>query len=268
MRRSRRSGRIRRTHITLPVTAAGSSRCRIGPTVRSGSKRSHVPRTNRARASFISRIRIIRAAALPGAMPSKRFSLCFRQTVCSCSMKRTPTTCRRRNGCPQRTTRASCACARSPKRTDSRARASRTRSPRPRRASLSGKSVYSTALIGRHKIGALAALADGDAFVANVARETERGRAEYEALARGLGLATLASRTNFVCFDLGSRDRAEAMVAELLRRGVFVRKPGAAPLDGHVRVTVGTPQERERFAGIFRAALASLAAGRERASVT
>ncbi len=118
------------------------------------------------------------------------------------------------------------------------------------------------------QIGALAALESSDAFIANVAQETERGRSEYEELARSLGLATLASRTNFVCFDLGSRERAEAMVAELLRRGVFVRKPGAAPIDGYVRVTVGTPQERLRFAEIFRAALQSLGAREERALAT
>ena len=58
----------------------------------------------------------------------------------------------------------------------------------------------------------------------------------------------LPSQTNFVCFDLGSRERAEAMVAALLRAGVFIRKPGAPPLDGHVRVTVGTAAERARFA--------------------
>ena len=118
------------------------------------------------------------------------------------------------------------------------------------------------------QIGALAALESGDVFVANVASETERGRVAYGELARELGLATLASRTNFVCFDLGSRERAEAMVAELLRCGVFVRKPGAAPLDGHVRVTVGTQAERLQFAEIFRAALAALEVRSERAVAT
>jgi histidinol-phosphate aminotransferase len=102
--------------------------------------------------------------------------------------------------------------------------------------------------------GALAALGDVD-FVAEVVRETAAGRAEYEELGRKLGLATLPSRTNFTCFDLGSRERAEAMVAELLRRAVFIRKPAAPPLDGHVRVTVGRPDERRRFARAFAAAL-------------
>ena len=106
------------------------------------------------------------------------------------------------------------------------------------------------------QIGALAALGE-TAFVAGVVAEVERGRNEYAALGRRLGLGTLASQTNFVCFDLGSRGAAEAMVEELLRRAVFVRKPSAPPLDGHIRVTVGTAQERGRFAGIFEAALAA-----------
>ena len=106
------------------------------------------------------------------------------------------------------------------------------------------------------QIGALAALGEA-AFVADVVAHIERGRREYATLGRRLGLATLASQTNFVCFDLRSRVAAEAMVDDLLRRAVFVRKPAAAPLDGHIRVTVGTAHERRRFAEIFEAALAA-----------
>jgi histidinol-phosphate aminotransferase len=86
--------------------------------------------------------------------------------------------------------------------------------------------------------------------------EVARGRDEYRALAERLGIATLPSQTNFVCFDLGSRERAEAMVEALLRRGIFIRKPAAAPLDGHIRVTVGTERERNLFADAFEKALA------------
>ncbi|MEO6991331.1 MAG: aminotransferase class I/II-fold pyridoxal phosphate-dependent enzyme [Candidatus Baltobacteraceae bacterium] len=109
------------------------------------------------------------------------------------------------------------------------------------------------------QIGALAALDDG-AFVAGVVAETERGRADYVALGARLGIETLPSRTNFVCFDGGSRERAETLVADLLRRGVFIRKPNVAPLDRYVRVSVGTPEERARFADIFAQSLAELPA--------
>lgn len=107
------------------------------------------------------------------------------------------------------------------------------------------------------QIGALAALED-DAFVAGVVAEVANGRTEYAALGRRLGLGTLRSQTNFLCFEIGSRERAEAMVAELLRRAVFVRKPAAAPLEGYIRVTVGTADERRRFASLFAASLEAL----------
>jgi histidinol-phosphate aminotransferase len=96
------------------------------------------------------------------------------------------------------------------------------------------------------QFGALAAL-DDEAFVAQVAAEVARGRADYAALATRLGLASLPSLANFVNFDLQTRERAEAMVATLLRNGVFVRKPGAPPIDRCVRVTVGTAAERAEF---------------------
>jgi histidinol-phosphate aminotransferase len=105
--------------------------------------------------------------------------------------------------------------------------------------------------------GALASLDDG-AFIAGVVAEVARGRDEYRALAARLGRRTLPSHTNFVCIEVGSRAAAEAMVAGLLERGVFVRKPGAAPIDGFIRVTVGTPAERAIFAEEFAAVLASL----------
>jgi histidinol-phosphate aminotransferase len=106
------------------------------------------------------------------------------------------------------------------------------------------------------QIGAAAALAEGD-FIAGVIAEVARGRAEYAALGARLGIRTLPSVTNFVCFDLGSRERAEAMVEALLENGIFIRKPGAPPLDGFIRVTVGTAAERAVFADVFRGLLAS-----------
>ena len=96
------------------------------------------------------------------------------------------------------------------------------------------------------QIGALAALGESG-FVAEVCAEVARGRDEYAALAARLGFAALPSRANFVLLDAGTRERAERLVALLLERSVFVRKPGAPPLDRCIRVTVGTLAERRRF---------------------
>jgi histidinol-phosphate aminotransferase len=104
------------------------------------------------------------------------------------------------------------------------------------------------------QIGALAAL-DDDAFMRGVVAEVERGREDYYALAARLGLPAVRSSTNFVCIGIGTRTQAEAMVGELLAGGVFVRKPWAPPLDGYVRITVGTAAERAAFAERFVEAL-------------
>jgi histidinol-phosphate aminotransferase len=109
------------------------------------------------------------------------------------------------------------------------------------------------------QIGALAALEDRE-FIAGVVRAVAEGREDYYRLGRRLGLRTIPSATNFVCFEIGTRAQAEALVEELLRLGVFIRKPGAPPIDGFVRVTVGTPEQRAAFEPLFAEALERVAA--------
>ena len=104
------------------------------------------------------------------------------------------------------------------------------------------------------QIGALAAL-DDDAFLRGVIAEVERGRDDYHALAAHYGLRSLPSSTNFVCVEIGTREQADAMVAALLEAGVFVRKPWAPPIDGFIRITVGTASEREALRERFVEAL-------------
>jgi len=100
--------------------------------------------------------------------------------------------------------------------------------------------------------GALASLGDPE-HLAWVAAEVARGREEYAALARELGLRPLPSATNFVAMETASAARARATVAALAERGAFIRMPGAPPLDRCIRVTVGTPAERAAFAELLRA---------------
>ena len=115
--------------------------------------------------------------------------------------------------------------------------------------------------VGRlSQVAALASLDDPD-FAANVVRQVAEGRADYEALARGHGLAFIPSRTNFVAIDLESAENSRRMVELLEDRGVFVRRPGVAPLDRFVRVSVGTPEERAEFAEVFEDALSALRNG-------
>ncbi len=105
--------------------------------------------------------------------------------------------------------------------------------------------------------GALAALEDA-AYLTHVVEEVARGREEYAALGRELGLKPLPSYTNFVTFDAGSPARAKALVAALAKHNVFIRMPGAPPLDRCIRVTVGVAEERAAFADVLRATLPTL----------
>ena len=104
--------------------------------------------------------------------------------------------------------------------------------------------------------GALASLKDQE-FVKNVVKEVAIGREEYGSLARELGLAVLPSATNFVAIDMGSFERARATMEALLAQDVFVRMPGAPPLNRCIRVTVGLPAERALFAEALTEVLAT-----------
>jgi histidinol-phosphate aminotransferase len=107
------------------------------------------------------------------------------------------------------------------------------------------------------QIGALASLAD-DEFRQRVVLATAQARDDYYALARDLGLGYIESRANFVCIDLGTAERATGVMNDLLGKAVWIRKPGAPPLDRYVRVSAGTPPMRESFARAFRSVLAEL----------
>ncbi|MGC1334356.1 MAG: aminotransferase class I/II-fold pyridoxal phosphate-dependent enzyme [Candidatus Cybelea sp.] len=107
------------------------------------------------------------------------------------------------------------------------------------------------------QIGALASLQD-DAFTEYVVAETARAREAYYGLARELGAPCIESRTNFVCVGMESTQRATRVMNELLLRGIWVRKPGAPPLDSYIRVSAGTEPMRRAFAQALRAVLASL----------
>ena len=101
------------------------------------------------------------------------------------------------------------------------------------------------------QVGALASLRD-ESFVDSVVEQVAQGRSEYGVLARELGTQALPSATNFIAFDTGSSARAEALVAALLARGVFVRMPGVAPLNRCIRITIGPASERVFMAEILR----------------
>lgn len=100
--------------------------------------------------------------------------------------------------------------------------------------------------------GALAALIDED-HLRFVVEETSRVRGWLAQELRGRGYDSLPSHTNFLTIDMGSEERAAAMVVALRRKGVFIRKPAQPPLDRFIRVSIGPQAVMEEFVRRFEA---------------
>ncbi|MEM7067664.1 MAG: pyridoxal phosphate-dependent aminotransferase [Pseudomonadota bacterium] len=98
------------------------------------------------------------------------------------------------------------------------------------------------------QIGALAALND-QAWLENVVARFAAGRDRIHAIATDNSLASIPSATNFVGIDCGQGpDFAKAVLAEFLKRGIFIRMPGVEPQSRCIRVSVGHDHELEMFA--------------------
>jgi histidinol-phosphate aminotransferase len=99
---------------------------------------------------------------------------------------------------------------------------------------------------------ATAALDDME-FVARSYAENLQGLRQLEEGAKRLGLEHIPSYGNFLTVRVG---KATEIYKRLLRRGVIVRPVGGAyQLPEHLRVTVGTPEENERFLAALAASL-------------
>ena len=104
---------------------------------------------------------------------------------------------------------------------------------------------------------ALAALQD-QAYIDALTREIETGKRAYAAIAERHGFTAIPSYTNFVAIDVGGAARGEKLLTALQDRRVFIRKPGVAPLDRCIRVTVGPAAERAIFDEAFAEAVAEV----------
>ena len=102
---------------------------------------------------------------------------------------------------------------------------------------------------------ALAALGDKGHLESVIAR-TALARERMADIARANGLVPIPSATNFVAIDCG-RDGAyaRAVLQALAAEGLFIRKPMAAGLDQHIRISVGTDAELDVLEAVLPAAL-------------
>jgi histidinol-phosphate aminotransferase len=90
---------------------------------------------------------------------------------------------------------------------------------------------------------ATAALDDME-FVARSYAENRSGLKRIEEGARALGLDYIPSYGNFITIRVG---KASEVFKRLLKRGVIVRPVAGYELPEHLRVSIGTPEENERF---------------------
>jgi histidinol-phosphate aminotransferase len=89
--------------------------------------------------------------------------------------------------------------------------------------------------------------------VARSYAENLQGMKRLEDGARALGLDYIPSYGNFITIRVG---KAAEIYKKLLRRGVIVRPVGGGyGLPEHLRVTIGTAEENERFLSALAASL-------------
>lgn len=111
------------------------------------------------------------------------------------------------------------------------------------------------------QLGALAALED-QAYLKEVVAKIDRARCIIADIARQNDLTPLPSATNFVAIDCGGDGAfAKHVLDGVLARGVFIRKPGVAPLDRCIRVSCGSDGDLDLFAEALTPALAEARAG-------
>ena len=102
-------------------------------------------------------------------------------------------------------------------------------------------------------LAAAAAALDDMEFVARSFAANLQGMRQIEEGARGLGLDWIPSHGNFIAVRVG---KANEIFRRLLRRGVIVRPvAGGYQLPEHLRITIGTAEENERFLAALAAAL-------------
>ena len=110
-----------------------------------------------------------------------------------------------------------------------------------------------------NSIGLAAAVAalDDMEFVARSYAENLNGMRQLEEGARHLKLGFIPSFGNFITIQVAQRGKSAAEIYKrLLKRGVIVRPVGGGyGLPEHLRVTVGTAQENDRFLSALAASL-------------
>ena len=94
------------------------------------------------------------------------------------------------------------------------------------------------------QVGALAALADDDHYQKTL-RLTKEGIAWLSGEVEKLGCIAFPTQTNFFLIDV--KQDGKRLYEAMLRRGVIVRPMQAYGYANYIRITVGLPEENQRF---------------------
>lgn len=93
-------------------------------------------------------------------------------------------------------------------------------------------------------VSAIAVMND-DEFVKKVAKNNRLEMARYEAFCQANGLEYIPSKGNFITIDF--KRPAAAIYDALLREGVIVRPIAGYGMPNHLRISIGLPEENDRF---------------------
>lgn len=105
---------------------------------------------------------------------------------------------------------------------------------------------------------ATAVLSDDD-YLRRSREVNAKGMAQLESAFKEMGLGYIPSAGNFISVEVG--EDAAQVNQSLLEQGVIVRPIGGYGLPGHLRVSIGLPEENARFIAALTTALASVSAG-------
>lgn len=94
-------------------------------------------------------------------------------------------------------------------------------------------------------LAAAQAVLNDDEFVKKVAENNRLEMARYEAFCTAQGLEFIPSSGNFITIDF--KRPAAPIYDALLREGVIVRPIGGYGLPNHLRISIGLPEENDRF---------------------
>lgn len=94
-------------------------------------------------------------------------------------------------------------------------------------------------------LSAAIAVMNDDTFVEKVAQNNRLEMARYETFCQANGLGFIPSKGNFITIDF--KRPAGTIYDALLREGVIVRPIAGYGMPNHLRVSIGLPEENDRF---------------------